>query len=504
MLRGSVTDRLLERGNQAVQLRWHVGGRTAVLPLFDMGMDDTAYPFLLFLSQAETEAALVEHLGEQGVGIEWNTRLHGYDDEPDQGAVQARIVDVDGSERTVRARYLVGCDGAHSEVRRSAGISFTGGRYPQTFLLADLEATGLEPDAAHVWLGAGDPLFFFPLRNPAAWRMLTPRPTGQTSTAEGDVAASAAEPVEAAELQEVVEAATGGRVRLAAPVWSTAFRIHHRHAATYRAGRAFLAGDAAHIHSPAGAQGMNTGIQDAVNLGWKLALVCRGRAPESLLDTYDGERRPVGAFVLRFTDRAFTAATSTAPPVRFARTHLAPRALTLVARLPRLRAVAFHVVSQLSVRYPDLLGAGADPVGGGGPGSRSRRARRRGPRPGPGERLPDVRIRVDGQDRWLHDCLTEPGFHLLLCGPRDGWDETALDTLRSGYGDLVRVHRLTPQPGHPDDDVLLDVDGSAARRLGVRHRASLLVRPDGHVAFRQQGADLTALTDFLSGLLTAG
>lgn len=510
VLRGSVTGRLLERGNQAVQLRWHAGGRTAVLPLFDMGMDDTAYPFLLFLSQAETEAALVEHLEERGVGIEWNTRLDGYDDDPDQGAVRARIVDVAGSEHTVRARYLAGCDGAHSEVRRSAGIPFTGGRYPQTFLLADLEATGLEPDAAHVWLGAGDPLFFFPLRTPAAWRMLTPRPGGQGSASEGEGVegegvASAAEPVETAELQQVVEAATGGRVRLAAPVWSTAFRIHHRHAATYRAGRAFLAGDAAHIHSPAGAQGMNTGIQDAVNLGWKLALVCRGRAPETLLDTYDAERRPVGAFVLRFTDRAFTAATSTAPVVRFARTHLAPRALTVVAHLPRLRAVAFHVVSQLSIRYPDLLGTGTGPVVGAGPGLRRRvRARLPGPRPGPGERLPDVRVRVAGQDRWLHDCLTEPGFHLLLCGPSDRWDETALGALRSGYGDLVRVHRLTRQPGHPDGGVLLDVDGSAGRRLGVRHTAYLLVRPDGHVALRRQGSDLTALTDFLSGLLTTG
>lgn len=134
VLRGSVTDRLLERGNQAVQLRWHAGGRTAVLPLFDMGMDDTAYPFLLFLAQAETEAALVEHLQGQGILVEWNTRLHGYDADPDpvHGAVHARLVDADGSERTVPARYLVGCDGAHSEVRSSAGISFTGGRYPQT------------------------------------------------------------------------------------------------------------------------------------------------------------------------------------------------------------------------------------------------------------------------------------------------------------------------------------------------------------------------------------
>lgn len=162
VLRGPVTEQLIERGNPAVQLRWHVGVQTAVLPLFDMGMDDTAYPFLLFLSQAETETVLVEHLQKSGVDVDWNMRFARCTAEDPDAALECRFTDAGGREETVRARYLVGCDGAHSAVRQAAGIAFTGGRYPQTFLLADLDAEGLEPDAAHVWLGAAGPLFFFP------------------------------------------------------------------------------------------------------------------------------------------------------------------------------------------------------------------------------------------------------------------------------------------------------------------------------------------------------
>ena len=281
VLRRSVTGRLLERGNPAVQLKWHAGGRTASLPLFDMGMNDTAYPFLLFLSQAETEQALVDHLAQQHVEVRWNSRLVSYTTAPD-GILLCDLAETNGQRLHVQARYLVGCDGAHSTVRKQAGIAFTGGRYPQTFLLADADAKGLEAGTAHVWFGANGPLFFFPLLHPAAWRLLTPRSGSVHAETNRPVESG---PVEVDELQSVVDGATGGTVQLATPVWSTAFQLHHRQAETYRSGPVFLAGDAAHIHSPAGAQGMNTGVQDAVNLGWKLALVCRGVATERLLAT---------------------------------------------------------------------------------------------------------------------------------------------------------------------------------------------------------------------------
>ena len=487
VLRGIVTDRLLERGNPAVQLQWHAGGRTATLPLFDMGMDDTAYPFLLFLSQAETEQVLVDHLAQQRVDVLWNTRLIESTRATD-GTLVCDLAGATGKRRQVKARYLVGCDGAHSTVRDQAGIAFTGGRYPQTFLLADADADGLEPDTAHVWFGANGPLFFFPLLRPAAWRLLTPRPGGGQGPTVTEVPTDVGT-VDLDELQSVVDFATGGTVKLATPIWATAFQIHHRHAETYRAGSSFLAGDAAHIHSPAGAQGMNTGIQDAVNLGWKLALVCRGVAPERLLDTYDLERRPVGAFVLRFTDRAFTAATSNAPLVRFARTHLAPRGLALARRLPRARAVAFRTVSQLDVRYPDTLAASDD---GHARPSLLRRWSARLPHPRPGERLPDVQVDdANHHPGWFLDGLTDPAFHLLLCGSPSAWDELALTMMTSRYGDLLRIHRIKP------------VTSAIADHWGVDHTAHLLVRPDGHVAYRREDADLSGAAALLARWLTS-
>ena len=535
VLRGSVTDRLLARGNRAVHLQWHVGDRSARLPLFDLGLADTAYPYLLFLSQAETEAALVDHLATLGVLVEWGTRLADYSSGDGSGRAEDGLVcrltrtaepgpdprsSPEGVQQTVagegvRARYVVGCDGARSRVRELAGITFAGGRYPQTFLLADLDADGLDPDAAHVWFGRHGPVFFFPLVKPAAWRLLTPRPQDATDerrdfeqgtgAGAGTRGVAMASDVTDDELQRVVDAATGRTVRLASPVWSTAFRIHHRHAAAYRSGSVFLAGDAAHIHSPAGAQGMNTGIQDAVNLGWKLALVCLGRAPDRLLDTYDRERRPVGAFVLRFTDRAFTAATSNAVPVRFARSHLAPRALRLAARLPKARAFAFRTVSQLGVRYPDLLAA---PVVSTTRRSRMRsRIGGRGARhPQPGERLPDAQVTSDDGRVWVHDIMTAPGFHLLLCGPADDWDTSATADLHSRCRPWLRIHRVLPPDDAPADEVpiplLVDVDGTAFDRWHIRSPEAMLVRPDGHVAVRDDDRSLARVREFLASWLT--
>lgn len=490
VLPAPVTGRLLERGNRGVRLVWHGGGRTAELPLFDLGLEDTAFPFLLFVSQAETETALVEHLAGLGTAVEWSTRLEALSTgDGEEAPLRCTLTGADGRLSTVSARYVVGCDGAHSTVREAAAIGFTGGRYPQTFLLADTDADGVQPGAAHVWLGESGPLFFFPLVRPAAWRVLTPRPSGSEDDDPERLRS---------ELQSVVDAITDGTVRLGAPVWSTAFRIHHRHAESYRRGRVFLAGDAAHIHSPAGAQGMNTGIQDAVNLGWKLGLVCEGRARPELLDTYDSERRPVGALVLRFTDRAFTVATSTSPVVRLARTRLAPRALAVAARAPRLRAAAFRTVSQLSVRYPPMAAA---PTTGPLPTRSLWVPFGRQPHPRPGERLPDAPVESDGHRRRLQEVVSGPAFHLLLCGPVSAAEQARADELSRRYPGLLRVVRLTRDSPHGAPVGLTDAGGTALRRLGVRGSAYLLVRPDGHVASRGGPADLDDLAAVLRGWL---
>jgi 2-polyprenyl-6-methoxyphenol hydroxylase-like FAD-dependent oxidoreductase len=343
VLRGlGITEELVARGNDAVWVQLHASGRGVRVRLFGLGLDDTAYPFLLFVSQAETEQVLGDYLAAGGVQVERRVELVGFQADPD--GVSCTLRHADGRTEQARTRYLVGCDGAASAVRRGAGIPFQGGTYPQTFALADLEVDGdLVADAAHAFLGQTGLLLFFPLGRPASWRLLAMHPTlqGRREPARPSLA----------ELQALADLFTGGRLRLRDPVWMTWFRLAHRHAARYRAGRVFLAGDAAHVHSPAGARGMNTGIQDAWNLGWKLALVARGLATEALLDSYDAERRPVGGFVVRFTDRAFAVATSTNRILRAARTQLVPRVLPVALRLDSALAYGFRTVSQLGITY---------------------------------------------------------------------------------------------------------------------------------------------------------
>jgi hypothetical protein len=285
-----------------------------------------------------------------------------------------------------------------------------------------------------------------------------------------------------ADLQAIADAFTGGSLRLRDPVWLTYFRLHHRHAIRYRAGRVFLAGDAAHIHSPAGAQGMNTGIQDAWNLGWKIALVDRGVADHALLGTYEAERRPVGRLVLRFTDRATRITTSQSPLVRLMRTQVVPRLAPHALRSKRGRVLVYRTLSQLAIRYRH-----SPAVEDGQP------APRRGPKAG--DRLPDARIARDGQTSWLQEALATHTFHLLLCGSALEWDRNQVAALQDRYAGLVAIHRLAREaaPG-----VLHDVDGHAFARLGVERAAHFLVRPDGYVAHRSGGRDLNGLDRYLA------
>jgi 2-polyprenyl-6-methoxyphenol hydroxylase-like FAD-dependent oxidoreductase len=483
VLRGlGVSQRLVDRGNDAVQLQVHFGRRVVRTPLFDVGLEDTAYPFLLFISQAEIEAVLDEHLADRGIQVERGVELAAV--ATNEQHVTCTLRRQDGRTEQLRARYLAGCDGAHSTVRRLAGIPFEGGSYPQTFVLGDLEVDGdLEGDTAHAFIGPTGVLFFFPLRRPASWRMIGIRPT----------AADAAEHEQLpdpslADLQAIADPFTGGTLRLRDPVWRTYFRLHHRQAVHYRAGRVFLAGDAAHVHSPAGAQGMNTGIGDAWNLGWKLALVDRGLADEALLDSYEAERWPIGRFVLRFTDRATAIATSDGPVLRVMRTRVAPRLAPLVLRLSWARAYGFRTLSQLRIDYrgsPAVL-EGRPPL-------------RRGPRAG--ARLPDARIVDHGRECWLQEALAAPAYHLLLCGPAEIWNGDQPAALGERYAGLVAVHRLTRKetPG-----ALHDVRGEAFARLGVEQAAQYLVRPDGHIGYRSNGTDLGGLERYLARWLPLG
>ena len=423
---------LVRRGNTSARLVIHLDTRrVAEARLGEFGVTDTRFPFILFVSQAETEAVLGNHLASVGVVIERGVEL--LDGVPEPDCVRCLLRHPGGKEEQVRTRYLAGCDGAHSTVRKRAGISFEGDAYLQDFMLGDVEVGGLlERAALHSFALRRGVAMFFPLGSPTTWRVIAAA-GGHAMAASHDTGEPDASDLSLEELQKVVDDATGGGLILRDPAWLSHFRLHHRQAAHYRAGRMFLAGDAAHIHSPVGAQGMNTGIQDAWNLAWKLALVARGTAVDGLLDSYEAERWPVGRRLLRYTDRAFTVFTRAISGGRLAtwlRRVVVARVLPRIFASSRLRAYLFHLVSQLGIRYRN-----SPAVTEGEP--------RLGVGPKAGDRFPDAKIEHNGRQTYLQQELAGASLHLVLCGARDGWDPSQATGITARHSGLVVIHYLT-------------------------------------------------------------
>jgi 2-polyprenyl-6-methoxyphenol hydroxylase-like FAD-dependent oxidoreductase len=474
---------LVSHGRTSTRLVLHFGARAvAAVQLGDIGATDTRFPFILFVSQAETERLLAEYLAGSGVTIERGTELTRFT--ADDTHVECVLRHQSGLEEHVRTAYLVGCDGAHSAVRKGAGFTFEGGSYPQDFVLGDVEADGpLEPGAINSYAGGGGVAMFFPLGVPATWRVIAMKAPDSNAPDRPDKPVVDALTLE--DLRAIVAPPTEGSVLVRDPVWLSHFRLHHRQIEHYRKGRVFLAGDAAHIHSPVGAQGMNTGIQDAWNLGWKLALVTQGSADPRLLDSYDAERWPVGRFLLRYTDRlfaTFTRALSAGRAATWAREVVVARIVPRVLSSPRLRRAAFRFVSELAIRYrrsPAVVEG--DPRLRGGPPA--------------GDRLPDRHVMRAGRQIALQRAVVGPHLALLLCGDTTDWDTDRIAVLVERLHPLLRVMQLSRGPA---SDALVDEDGGTLTMLGVRDAAQYLVRPDGHIAFRCAGRDLTAVGRYLA------
>jgi 2-polyprenyl-6-methoxyphenol hydroxylase-like FAD-dependent oxidoreductase len=465
-----VTPDLVEAGDSAATLILHFPKRILRVPLFASGLNETEYPFLLFLSQARTEQILIERLARVGVFTERGVELSSVESGTDFVRSTFRT---ESGELSVLSRFVVGCDGAHSAVRHSGRIGFVGGSFAQNFLIADVEADNLERGRVHGYIAEKGLMFFFPLGSPASWRVLAMVPTGER-----------VEQPTVQSVQATIGQNTTDPITIRDPVWLTMFSVQSRLAERFRVGRVFLAGDAAHIHSPAGAQGMNTGIQDAINLGWKLGLVCRGQASDTLLDSYELERLPVARTVIRTTDRAFVAATSTRSFTRFIRSRVASRILPGVLRIPLARKIGFRAISQLSIHYRSspLSVEGTPRLG-------------RGPRAG--DRVPDSPILVDGRQTTVHRSLSPSAFHLLCFGPLDSWaDHEPVD---ASWSELIRVVMVSTDaaPG-----IWTDPTRSVLRRFRLRGSdvAHFLVRPDGYIGYRARGSDLVGVNAYLRSL----
>lgn len=324
-----VATQLLDRG--VVVPTFTVRDRDRTLVTLDFGGLPTRFPFTLMVPQNVTEEVLADRLAELGgqVTASWSLRSLDLDTEP--GRVVAELVDEHGEVARVRATHVVGADGMHSTVREQAGIGFTGSAYPQSFVLADVRLRwGLPADEVQLFLA------------PAGLVVVAPLPGGHHRVVA--TVDDAPEHPDLAFVEDLLRTRgpASPRPGVEEVAWSSRFRVHHRLATHYRRGGVLLAGDAAHVHSPAGGQGMNTGIQDAAVLGGLLADVLEGADP-ALLDTYETRRRPVAREVVRLTDRMTRAATLRGPAARARNL-----GLDALGRVPRIRRAVAMNLSELS------------------------------------------------------------------------------------------------------------------------------------------------------------
>jgi 2-polyprenyl-6-methoxyphenol hydroxylase-like FAD-dependent oxidoreductase len=408
---------------------WVRGEPVARLPFERIGADLTPYPFLHIFPQDQHERLLIERLEALGVSVERRTELVSFTDE---GArVVARLRGPEGQKESCEASYIAGCDGARSTVREMTGTGFPGGTYRQLFYVADVEAAGRAFDGElHADLDEADFLAVFPLAGEGRARLI------------GTVRDERADHADTLKFEDVSDRAIKHlKVDIRKVNWFSTYHVHHRVTEHFRKGRAFLAGDAAHIHSPAGGQGMNTGIGDAINLAWKLAAVLRGDAPDKLLDSYEAERIGFARRLVATTDRVFSFVTAEGRVADIIRTRIAPVLIPTAMAFEAAREYLFRTVSQITLNYRD------GPLSAGAAGNVQG-----------GDRLPWVR--VDGKDN----------FESLAAMT---WQVHVYGSVSAQLADWCACH-----------DMPLHVFGWRPEHeaSGLRRDAVYLLRPDTYVA----------------------
>ena len=441
-----LTDAVVTHGHKVPAVNmWVKGEKKAQVQFRSIGSDLTPYPFLHIFPQDQHERLLIERLEKLGVSVQRQTELLGFTDEGDR--VVARLRGPDGVEREWEAQYLAGCDGARSLVRETIGTGFPGGTYKQVFYVADVDASGPSLDGQlHIDLDEADFLAVFPLAGEGRARLI------------GTVRDQRAEHAETLRFEDVSERAiTHLKVDVKQVHWFSTYRVHHRVTGHFRHGRVFVLGDAAHIHSPAGGQGMNTGIGDAINLAWNLATVLDGRAADRLLDSYEAQRIGFAQRLVATTDRVFTLATAEGRVADLVRTRLVPTLMPAILHFESAREFLFRTISQITLNYRDgplSEGAAGDVHGG--------------------DRLPWVA--VNGSDNF--SSLTRMTWQVHVYG-------NASDALRAWCAQHAMP--LEVFDWHPQHEA-----------AGLARNALYLIRPDTYVALADNAGTPEALDIYLT------
>jgi 2-polyprenyl-6-methoxyphenol hydroxylase-like FAD-dependent oxidoreductase len=464
LLEPHATSEMLGRGRVLRAINVYEGERR--IARMDTAEIDSAYAQVLSLPQSETERILVDRLRQFGVEVEWRTEAVALEQDADRVRVTLRRGEDD---ETLEVPWVAGCDGARSFVRDALGLAFEGEAYPTAFNIADLAVDlPLDGDEPHVFLSTEGVLFFIPLPEPGHFRVVASEARGSATEEHPDPTL--------ADLDRWLRQRAGPevarRITLHEPTWASRFRIHRRIVPAMRSGRVLLAGDAAHVHSPAGAQGMNAGIYDAVNLGWKLALVATSRADAALLDSYHAERHPEARAILRGTHWLTRLATLEHPVAHAVR--------VLVTRTVfNRRFVARRIVREISGTEVHYRGS---PIVAGD--SESFEGLQPRDAPQPGDRAPDVSTAPG----WLYDDLGHPGHTLLLFSAGD---------LDHAHAVGETVHMRSGGEVRP----LVATSGAVRDRYCGDIFPLYLIRPDRHVGFRGQRLAAEPVLDHLEATL---
>jgi len=439
---------------------WADGVLKGHVPLGEAGREITPYPYILILGQDDNERIMGERLTTLGGAVKWNIELIALEQHADHVAATLRAPG--GATRTITASWVAGCDGAKSAVRELNAIAFPGAPYEHVFFVADVEMTGtMVPDEVNIYLWKSGFHLFFPMRGADHWRIVGILPRELRS--KDDFAFDAVVPS--------IRAQAGSALAFKSCSWFSTYRIHHRAAAEFRKGRCFVLGDAAHIHSPVGAQGMNTGLQDAYNLAWKLALVTQGKADTALIDSYAAERMPVARSLLRSTDEGFKFVVSESAFAGLVRTKVVARLGGFAMKFRRVQLMAFRTVSQTGIDYrKGPLSDGNLPDDA----------------PQAGDRFPWLKLvmRSGGPVEDLFATLDDTRFHLLAFGQ-------PLPAGLSDFGELVATHAV------PEDAA----NDAAIACAKILLPSFYLIRPDGYIGLCGSTLDAESIESYFAETL---
>ncbi len=453
-----LADKLIEQGAIAGKARMVVGGEVrGEVEFGEIGKGLSPYPFILMVEQGKHEKILYDFIKANGRDVLWNAEQTGFTQ--DETGVKATVKNANGETKTIEAKFLVGCDGAKSLVRHTLGLTFEGSTFERMFYVADVQIDWkFSHDAGHVFLLKNSLLAFFPMMGEKQYRIVGTFPE-EFAKDEGEVLYE--------EIEKRIKHDAQLELNITDVNWFSTYKVHTRRVNKFSEGRCFLAGDSAHIHTPAGAQGMNTGIQDGYNLAWKIWLVLQGKADAKALETYNEERLENAKNLLETTDRMFEFVASPEWLISYLRTHIFPYIARFAFNLDAVKNFVFPRVSQIGINYRHS--------------SLSRHTSDENFKIKAGDRMPY--FPVNGTS--IYDKLHQPKFHLLIFSDARMDFQTLRTELESQYAEFIdfNIIPLSPQ---------------VAEVFGVDDSFNVLLRPDNYVGFISTKTSCSDLKAYLN------